>query len=114
MEEKMRRQKTKGKQQTEKANTLEDGDGHSGTVEEEIEKTTEVEVDVEKEVEVVDDNEHEYQYSTPEMQHITPAPILPPIPKTNVESQRLEIIEIKPDGSTGHLTRNTAYVDEDK
>ena len=37
---------------------------------------------------------------------LTPVPELPPLANTEVESTRLEIIEIKNVGTSGHLTHN--------
>lgn len=46
-------------------------------------------------------NSHYYQTTT----HIQPVlPPLPPPPKFQVESERAEVIEIRSDGTIGHLT----------
>lgn len=47
------------------------------------------------------DHRHYYQTTT----FMPPIPSsLPPPPKFQVESERAEVIEIRSDGSTGHLT----------
>lgn len=117
MEEKMRKQKEKGRSAGEKPES------------EENEKQEESEEQLNEkspEVNRLEDSENIKPYSQvayeSTTQAVTPLPTissnllsepsnialipakLPPIPRTEVESERLEVIEIKTDGNSGHLS----------
>lgn len=118
MEEKMRKQKEKGRESNEKELNGQASSQESMKSESSEEITLKNELNTLEGLEGIKltpapivTSESTTQYTTPiptipaklqsNIQAIPPK--LPPIPKTQVESQRLEVIEIKTDGNSGHL-----------
>lgn len=106
MEEKMQREKKKGREEKE------EGEGETS---EEPEDTNEAAAGASEDTnEVQASNDDTITFTpgpilvpeTAPITKLTQIPELPPLPNSEVESTRLEIIEIKNVGTSGHLTHN--------
>jgi hypothetical protein len=91
MEEKMRREKSKGKVTTQPTTSSEENDEPAEQVPDIPEKLAPSE---------------QQHYSTTEMSRPPPPISLPPVPYTAIETEKVEVIEIKAAGNSGHLTPN--------